>query len=409
MKRKLLLLVIVVAVALASCRSSRVIHRRLQIGNESVGEPSQLDIPLRRVLDKGIICTDFPESTADFKTNRWSPELDGVQMLVYPFCPDLGSMGNFLGRYFNEASCAKVLGTHFISPRPLEKLKKDSYNELDVSRRFFAALPSTVVSPINASRNEVLARIDTECACKKYCWSDSSAPWIKNTQWIAKTFRKSLDAAFPNGELKTGFSDYHHTSDITNAKNPMQLPIIPDVAIHYRCGDNLGTIARPFGYGLLSFPVLQRLIPKDAKYIYILSEPVHRVHYLADPIYKEKCGQIIKWIFVFIANHFPDSTVLVSRGGNMFVDIARLTLANTTICSASTFCLFPSIAHNGTAVYFPVTKLIGRFDRFQMNDHFHWIEEPLITDENFSPWENIEYALNNISLPSTFVSITSRI
>jgi hypothetical protein len=364
---------------------------------------------IQSILDEGIKCTDFPQSVAEFKDNRWNSKLEGLSVLVYPFCPNLGSLGNFLGRYFNEASCANFTGAHFINPRPLETLRKDSYNELDVSRKFFSSFPTTVVNPRNSSRNDVLSKIGTECACKQYCWSDSSAPWLKNTDWIGQTFRRALDSAFPNGELQRGVSEYRNKSDLTNSKNPQNLPLIPDVAIHYRCGDNLGSIARPFGYGLLSFPALQHLIPPNSKYIYILTDPVHRgSNFLADPIYIEKCARIVKWLFVYIENHFPVSTILISRGGNMFVDMARLALANTTVCSASTFCLFPAVAHNGSSVYFPVTKLIGKNERFPINDHFHWISEPLITDENFSPWENIEYALNNITLPSGFLSFQSR-
>jgi hypothetical protein len=36
--------------------------------------------------------------------------------LVYPFCSDSSSLGNWLGLYLNEASCALISGGHLLSP-----------------------------------------------------------------------------------------------------------------------------------------------------------------------------------------------------------------------------------------------------------------------------------------------------
>jgi hypothetical protein len=52
---------------------------------------------------------------------------------------------------------------------------------------------------------------------------------------------------------------------------------------------------------------------------------------------------------------FPDAVVVILRGFDLFEDLARLTYAKTTICSVSTFCLWPAISNDNT-VYFPLTK-----------------------------------------------------
>lgn len=72
---------------------------------------------------------------------------------------------------------------------------------------------------------------------------------------------------------------------------------------------------------------------------------------------------------------FPSAIVAILRGNNVFDDLARLTYANTTICSVSTFCLWPAIASNRTA-FFPVTKLVAKENTsFDYGDSFHWIKD----------------------------------
>jgi len=81
----------------------------------------------------------------------------------------------------------------------------------------------------------------------------------------------------------------------------------------YRCGDNLGSVARPYGYGLLSFPTIRKLIPKTAKYIYILTEPEKRgENYVGEDIYSTRCHSIIGWLFNYTAVSFPESVGKIS-------------------------------------------------------------------------------------------------
>jgi hypothetical protein len=47
-------------------------------------------------------------------------------------------------------------------------------------------------------------------------------------------------------------------------------------------------------------------------------------------------------------------------------DIARLMMSNTTVCAASSFCFWPSLAAEGT-VHFPLTNLIGTY-KYMLGD-----------------------------------------
>jgi hypothetical protein len=66
----------------------------------------------------------------------------------------------------------------------------------------------------------------------------------------------------------------------------------------------------------------------------------------------------LKALFEYLQSNFPKATIVVKRGGDLFLDYARLAFANTTICSASSYCFWASLANNGT-VHFPVTTVIA--------------------------------------------------
>ena len=111
------------------------------------------------------------------------------------------------------------------------------------------------------------------------------------------------------------------------------------------------------------------------------------------------------------------------RGEDALLDFTRLALANTTICSASTFCFYAGLASNGSAVYFPNTELITKPPSKQMiqsnqnkyqsqhpsqltgqsvyGDHFMWIEDTSLLVsilEQYRPWQLVFYALEGTSM-----------
>ena len=89
--------------------------------------------------------------------------------------------------------------------------------------------------------------------------------------------------------------------------------------------------------------------------------------------------------------------MVVKRGGDQFLDYARLAYANVTICSASTFGLWPGLANPWGQVHFPLTPLvIGSWNNATARDgvfgpRFHWIKEvDMIKDfKQFRPWHTI--------------------
>ena len=90
------------------------------------------------------------------------------------------------------------------------------------------------------------------------------------------------------------------------------LPFTPDVAIHYRCGDNTNSL-----YGFLAFRSFLSIIPKDnssaskPRTIYILSEPSSRKT-TANQV--KACDAILTSLHKYLVMHFPASIIMLFRG-----------------------------------------------------------------------------------------------
>lgn len=118
-----------------------------------------------------------------------------------------------------------------------------------------------------------------------------------------------------------------------------------DVAIHYRCGDNVHSS----GMGLLKFPAIASLVPADSHFVYVLSEDERRKTRTGEASF---CSHVLTKLHEFLAQKFPEKTLVVLRGALIFDDMTRLALAPTVVATVSSFSLFPAIASNNQ-VYFP--------------------------------------------------------
>jgi hypothetical protein len=180
------------------------------------------------------------------------------------------------------------------------------------------------------------------------------------------------------------------STDTSNSAVGAALPFIPDVAIHYRCGDNF--IGH---YGFLPFSAFKLYIPAGAKTIYVLADKRGRKTAMKQHR-AAKCDAIFSALFTYLTQLFPQAAVLIRRGGDLTEDLLRLASARTTICSVSTFCLWPALANNHTA-YFPLTKLVLRKDATR-DLGIKWISTPAVVLG--SPYEHLP-AAHLVNLLST--------
>lgn len=91
----------------------------------------------------------------------------------------------------------------------------------------------------------------------------------------------------------------------------------------------------------------------------------------------------------------PQATLVLKRGGDLFLDYARIAYSNVVVCSASTFCLWPALSNQYGQVHFPLTPLVAGADTIELapklSDNFHWIESPLMIKQfkHYRPWDRL--------------------
>ena len=348
-----------------------------------------------------------------------------LQTLVYPFCLVTTELGNRLGNYFNEIACAEASGMHFVAVQrhwdTLQAIKglnmkidvsndnnahtnittADSFHSnkqkkgkggvdgIDSHRlAFLNALPSVFVHPNPVDEKTARSKIENECKCTRYCWHDKDAPWIKKLPSIRSYIRAAVTAYLDTFEPDFG-TVVDPETDFTNAASGTFLPVIPDAAIQYRCGDNIGF---SYMYGVLPFTAFPTRIDQNGtRFIYVLSDHPSRAKHSP---YSSRCQIILKSLFDYLVTHFPKATIVVKRGGDLFLDYARLTLANVTICSASSYCMWPALANTGQ-VHFPLTVIAAGADSIELapnlTANFQWIVEPNIISDfrKLRPWNKI--------------------
>jgi hypothetical protein len=103
-------------------------------------------------------------------------------------------------------------------------------------------------------------------------------------------------------------------------------------------------------------------------------------------------------LYKHLITRFPFSLVVIKRGGDIFLDVARMARAKILICSASTFCLWPALA-NPNIAHYPLTPLVlGAWTNTSapfLGLSFHWIADYQMIKEfkSFRPWSKVIDAL----------------
>jgi hypothetical protein len=333
-----------------------------------------------------------------FLSNQFFGFTKPYHALIYPFCITTHELGNRLGNYFQEVACAEASGIHFVAVHPqweypnaltsnsshLQQLQ----NNVSLSAKiFFEGFPTILLHPTPLDMAHASHKIQHECKCTRYCWGHANAPWVNRTQNLRKYIQQVVTHYQQHIDL-TASTTIDPTVDVTNAKDTDHLPLIPDVAMQYRCGDN---IAFNYMYGILPFTVVDHRIPSTAKYIYVLSDHPSRAVYSP---YTSRCKLILEKLLEYLQERFPHAIIVIKRGGDLFLDFVRFAKAKVTICSASTFCFWPALSNDGD-VFYPVTSLIAGVDELRLapnfGPHFHWFDTPPIISnfKGLRPWTQI--------------------
>lgn len=323
--------------------------------------------------------------------------------LIQSSCIGSDSFGNIITHYFENMLCAAKVGIPFISVAKVYDPKKGHFLS-----PFINALPSLVlpgmnrsassstqqsrtplqldIMSINRPHENIVNKMKKVCRCPSGCHERVNALWIRNLQLPRVLIRRSLDLYVKS--LTTGMDKQDMGSvstvlikeDTTNGEVGDKWPLVPDVAIHYRCGDNF---VHP--YGFLPFAALDNSIRnhyssnsgESPKYIYVLADARGRkTSTPAKAKLTQKCDSIFASLYEHLSKAFPQASIVIRRGGDLYLDMYRLSQAKVTICSVSTFCLWPAIANKNHA-YFPRSALIVAGNT-NIDLGFYWIKEPPI-------------------------------
>lgn len=356
---------------------------------------------LKRVMkvlnNQSIECfgDDYDGARDNYMQGMYKDLLGDVPVMVYPFCARTFQLGNCLGYYLNDIACADLSGSHFIavhknfnllSPQSLVTKGEDRY-------AFLNHLPDMIVHSNPKQPEEVKALMKNKCDCLQFCWENSVAPWTQRIPLVSRVIAQAIHAYEKASHASTLLTELDKETDLSTIPealtNPRILPLVPNVTIQYRCGDNVG-----FGktkYGLLPFSAYSTLrIPQEiAQYIYVIADSPSRN---ANHPYSHRCGVILQHLHQRLVQRFPKAVVVVKRGGDPFLDYIRIFHSKVVFCSASTFCLWPALANRHGQVYYPLTPLIAGAGSNATAPHFaknfHWISDVEMIKQfrNYRPW-----------------------
>lgn len=136
-----------------------------------------------------------------------------------------------------------------------------------------------------------------QCHCLQFCWENNQAPWLQRVPLIGEVLRPAIDAYVKAADAERTGTVLNREIDRTTAMLDEFLPLVPNVTIQYRCGDNVG-----FGktkYGLLPFAAYKppRIPTEIAKYIYIIADSPQRSAHHA---YSSRCETILNKLYAYL-------------------------------------------------------------------------------------------------------------
>ena len=173
---------------------------------------------------------------------------------------------------------------------------------------------------------------------------------------------------------------YEKKSDNKTTLSSHHAPLYLDeeldqVSIHFRCGDVMKGF-QTINYGMVPFDVYRSvLLGKNYSSIGIVTQPFDKGKILRDldAEYSNDCKHIVTSLQNYLSDHFSSAKVSIrnSQSDTIPMVMARLVLAEHTICIRSTFCMFPALATFGEATFLPggVAYFLDPIAQFHSNVH----------------------------------------
>ena len=156
-------------------------------------------------------------------------------------------------------------------------------------------------------------------------------------------------------------------------------PDVEDAVLHFRCGDILKYAHHTeYGYPRYSF---YRCIFRNPKSIAIVTAPWRGE---GEGLYREKdaefndvCRAIVMDMVEYFQSAFPDAIVRIRNNESLPKRFGRLIHAKQSVCSPSTFCLYPAIAATGESYIIYSEKLYPFIKNINFSN-LHVVEEEFL-------------------------------
>lgn len=311
-----------------------------------------------------------------FLGNWFAEEKRGHPVYVMRFELGENQFGNLIGIYLNEFACATQAHSHIVViPVGFNKDFKDEPGHGD---SFMKSLSTVYVHPNPAdSADKAIELYQRKCLCLLSCWEHSSPSWLKFIPEIRDILGRALSAESFASHINSGTEHFIEgkISELAVGENvtvmgreirgttgrlveavsaSFMLPLIPTVAIQFRCSDNFQHVM-----GLTPlvaiFDRLDDLGLADNHTIYIATEHPKR---LRSKHLENLCPYLVNFIQTELAQRYPNVLVSIRRG-HILETWRQFNEARFVFCSASTFCIWPAIANRKGVVYYPRTRILG--------------------------------------------------
>lgn len=309
--------------------------------------------------------------------DSWTKYIEDLPIIVHNFWGRFQEFGNYIGLYLEAIACAKLTNMHYLAMNiDWEDHSGTQLNESRPLKEFISLLPDVIpYTGNNAPRNkdEANRAIRSQCPCNIFCWQNSNAAWVKKVEYLREVFMPALSTYIDRYErdipttVDAVYDMVHYPDGLSESDRV--LPLIPDASIQLRCSD----VLHHDRYGFVPFKAYKSLIPSTARHIILSSDhPQRRTQ-------GEECKQILQSAFDYLKHHFPSSIIVIKRGDDLFRSLARISFSPVSICSPSTFCLWPALlSSNGTA-YYPLSNVALQSQAVHfpesVSKHFKWMTD----------------------------------
>ena len=159
--------------------------------------------------------------------------------LINTPCLGHDSLGNGISNYIEARLCAHINGLHFLAPNLVDIIGKQVYSQLFKSYFDYVVINQ---SPISISKIKELDLTST-CPCSDSCHERKKAllqtriPFVRSL--LQPVFERHLNYMRAQNQSLARLAWKFKISSLVKSVDVDKLPRIPDVSIHYRCGDNV--------------------------------------------------------------------------------------------------------------------------------------------------------------------------